>query len=390
MNALRRHFLLGYAILGATGPYLPQFLRSERGLDDRGIGLVLAVSQVPVFLSPVLMTFLADRHVNPRLLALATAGFAGLALVALGAWHSLGGVMLASAAYTFAIAALLPAMDGLCFAWTQRCIREGRTPPPYHRFRLLGTIGYIVPAVVMLALLRDDRGLDWMVYTGVGFAVLAALNSLLLPDPRDPGNVSAGSRIPTMDALRVIFSRRWIALCVALALLTVGNSCYAAVYPVHLAGNLGVDPRWLGLISSLGVLCEVPLILALGWLTARAGLRRIILIGAVASLLRLGLLAAAPYAGAAIASQVLHGWVTVGTLIAPVIFVNHLAGDGFRNSMQGVFAVAVVGPWKLLAPLLNGWLAQIDHRLAFGTSAGLALGAAVLLWHWVPDGPAEG
>ena len=37
------------------------------------------------------------------------------------------------------------------------------------------------------------------------------LNSLLLPDPRDPGNASAGSRIPTMDALRVIFSRRWIA-----------------------------------------------------------------------------------------------------------------------------------------------------------------------------------
>ncbi|WP_414661789.1 MFS transporter [Horticoccus sp. 23ND18S-11] len=390
MNALRRHFVFGYAILGATGPYLPQFLRADRGLDDRSIGLVLAVSQLPVFLSPVLMTYLADRHTNPRMLALATTGFAGLALIALSAWQSLGGVMLASAAYSFALAALLPSMDGLCFAWIKRRIVAGETPPPYHRFRMLGTVGYIVPALVLLVVLRDDRGLAWVIYTAAAFAAVAALNSFLLPDPRDRSAVAPVSKLPTMDALRVMFSRRWIWLSVALGLLQVGNSCFSAVFPVHLTENLGVDARWLGLISSLGVLCEVPLIFGLGWLTGRFGLRPIMLLGAGAAMIRLGVLAAVPLAGVAIAAQVLHGFVTLGTLIAPVVFVNRLAGDGFRNSIQGVLAVAVYGPCKLVAPLLNGWLAQIDDRLAFGTSAALALVAAGLLWRCVPDGPEEG
>jgi uncharacterized membrane protein len=79
--------------------------------------------------------------------------------------------------------------------------------------------------------------------------------------------------------------------------------------------------------------------------------------------------------------------VILGTLIAPVVFVNRLAGDGFRNSMQGVLAVAVTGPAKLFAPLLNGWLAQIDDRLAFGVGAALAAIAAGLLWRWVPEAP---
>ena len=76
MNAMRGHYILGYAILGATGPYLPQFFRSARGLDDQSIGWVLAVSQLPVFFSPILLTYLADRHVSPRLLALATCAMA--------------------------------------------------------------------------------------------------------------------------------------------------------------------------------------------------------------------------------------------------------------------------------------------------------------------------
>ena len=389
MNALRWHYLLGYAILGCTGPYLPQFLRSARGLDDQGIGVVLAVSQIPVFFSPVLMTFLADRHVSPRLLAMATCAFSLLALGALGAWENFAGVILASAAYSFAVAALLPSMDGLCFAWSRHRERRGLPPTPYHQFRSLGTVGYILPALVLLVLLRDGRDLTWVIYTALFFALLAAINCWRLPDPREPDRAVARSNLPTMDALRVLFSRRWIALCAALALLQVGTSGYYAIYPVHLTGNLGVDARWLGLISSFGVALEVPLIFGFGWLSARLGLRRLILVGAVASLLRLGALAAAPDAGFAIATQVLHGFVVIGTLIAPVVFVNRLAGDGHRNSMQGVLAVAVTGPFKLLGPLLNGWLAQIDDRLEFWVGAVLAAIAALLVWRRVPDAPQD-
>jgi PPP family 3-phenylpropionic acid transporter len=159
------------------------------------------------------------------------------------------------------------------------------------------------------------------------------------------------------------------------------------VFPVHLTQNLGVSPRWLGLISSFGVAVEVPLIFGLGWLTMRFGLKRVVIFGAVASLLRLGVLALAPNATTAIATQVLHGVVVVGTMVAPVVFVNHLGGDGFRNSMQGVLAVAVTGPFKFLGPLVNGWLAQHDARWAFAFAATLAGLAAILLWRLVPDAP---
>jgi MFS family permease len=389
MNSMRWHYLLGYAMLGGIGPYLPQFLRAARGLDDQGIGAVLAVSQLPVFFAPVLMTYLADRHFSPRWLALATCTLSMLALTALSAWRSLGGVMLAWAAYSFAVAALLPAADGLCFSWSRQRERQGLVTPPYHYFRMLGTAGYAVPAILLLFVLRDGADLTLVIYTSLGFGLLAALNCFNLPDPRDAVSAAARSKLPTMEALRVLFSRRWIWLCVALALLQVGSTCFYAVYPVHLTENLGVEPRWLGLISTLGVANEVPLILGLGWLATRIGLRRVILLGALASFVRLGVLTVAPNAATAIASQVLHGTVILGTLIAPVVFVNRLAGDGFRNSMQGVLAVAVTGPAKFFAPLLNGWLAQIDDRLAFGVGAALAAIAAGLLWRCVPEAPEE-
>ena len=387
MNAMRGHYMLGYAILGATGPYLPQFFRSARGLDDQAIGAVLAVSQLPVFFSPVLLTYFADRHVSPRLLALATCGLSMVALWALSAWESLGGVMLASAAYSFSVAALLPSMDGLCFAWSRRREGQGLKTPPYHHFRMLGTVGYVIPAIVLLFLLREGADLTWVIYTSLAFALLAALNTLGLPEAHGPDRVKSASKHPSLDALRVMFSRRWIWLSASLALLQVGSSCYYAVFPVHLTQNLGVSPRWLGLISSLGVAVEVPLIFGLGWLTARFGLRRVVIFGAVASMLRLGVLALAPDATTAIATQLLHGTVVVGTLIAPVVFVNHLAGDGFRNSMQGVLAVAVTGPFKFLAPLINGWLAQHDARWAFAFGAALAGIAAAIVWRLVPDAP---
>lgn len=389
MNALRGHYLLGYAILGATGPYLPQFLQSARGLDDRAIGAVLAVSQVPVFFSPVLLTYLADRRMSSRVLALVTFGLMGGALWALGAWTGLVGVMVAAAAYSFSVAALLPSADGMCFAWRRREEEAGREAPPYHHFRLLGTLGYVVPSLLLLLLLRQGGDLTLVIYTALGFTVLSALNAAGLPDTRGVARPSDGARLPAAQALRILFSRQWLPLSAALALLQVGSSCHYAVFPVHLTHSLGVEPRWLGMISTLGVAFEAPLIFGLGWLTARYGLRRVILIGAVASALRLGLLALAPNAPIAIATQALHGLVVVGTMVAPVVFVNHLAGDGFRHSMQGVLAVAVTGPCKLLAPLVNGWLAQIDHRLAFAFAAALAAVAALLLWRKVPEAPGD-
>ena len=389
MNAMRGHYIPGYAILGATGPYLPQFFRSARGLDDQSIGWVLAVSQLPVFFSPILLTYLADRHVSPRLLAFATCGLSMLALAALAAWESLGGVMLASAAYSFSVAALLPSMDGLCFAWSRRRQGEGLTTPPYHHFRMLGTVGYVIPAIVLLFLLHEGADLTWVIYTSLAFALLAACNTLRLPEARGPDRLKPAGKHPWLDALRVLFSRRWIWLSASFALLQVGSSCYYAVFPVHLTHNLGLSPRWLGLISSLGVAVEVPLIFGLGWLTARFGLRRVVIFGAVASMLRLGVLTLAPDATTAIATQLLHGMVVVGTLIAPVVFVNQLAGDSFRNSMQGVLAVAVTGPCKFLAPLVNGWLAQHDARWAFAFGSGLAGVAALLVWRLVPDAPEQ-
>ena len=66
-SAIRLHYLLVYAALGAYMPYLPVFLGRDLGMHDAQIGWITGIYGLSVILGPPLITYLADRLSKPVL-----------------------------------------------------------------------------------------------------------------------------------------------------------------------------------------------------------------------------------------------------------------------------------------------------------------------------------
>lgn len=379
MRSLRLHFILGYGTVGAIGPFIPEFFRADRNLNPQQIGQAFALAQACIMISPVVLTLLADRWMKPKSVAIGIYLLAATAVLGLWATQSFSAVLVFFTAFSFAFAALFPTQDGLYFALQSQRAATALPSPPYHRIRVLGTLGFIVPSLVLLILIPPGGSLAIILPTAAIFAVAAALNATTLPDPRVKSAEMAGTRLPTVDAARNLFSSSRLRFCIAMFLLQFAHAGYYAFYPIHLVQVLGVEQRWLGAISTLGVACEGAMMFAFGWIAARIGIRRLLAFGAAATALRLAILVFADDAAPAVLANILHGPIILGTLVAPVLFINQFAGDTYRNSMQGVFAVAIIGPARILGNLLSGRLSTYDTRWTFAVGAVLALAATVLI-----------
>ncbi len=117
VNAIRRQFLLTFALMGATLPYLSKLL-AERDLTEAQIGLILGADGLAVLVCPLLLTAVADRFGRERLLLAASllgaAGFALALFFAKGFWAH----WLAMLGYGFCSVSIVPLLDGLFFRAT--------------------------------------------------------------------------------------------------------------------------------------------------------------------------------------------------------------------------------------------------------------------------------
>jgi PPP family 3-phenylpropionic acid transporter len=390
MNAIRRQFFLSFAILGSVLPYISVFFR-DRGLDPTQIGYAFAIGSVALLLSPVIVTLLADTKLDPRWLLAGLLLACGISSSAMPLVVGLVPLIAMYAVHSLAVTPLLPLQDGVLFAELAARGRRGETPIAYHRVRVWGTVGFIVPSLGIYWLLRGGMAVEVTLYVAAAFALLAAANATLgLPDTRgertEPG---AGSRLPTVAALRTLGRGHVLVFCVANFLVAIAAAAYYAFYPVYLTEIVGIDRQWLGLISALGVGLEILFMLAAGWQMRVFGLRGVLLMGMAAMGLRFVLLAAWPNAGVAIATQALHGLTVVLASVAVPTFLNAQADERFRHSIQGVFTVVVFGAGRTLGNVLAGYFAEWSlFALFWSAAATCAVAMAVIVVGFRPPAAA--
>ena len=135
---------------------------------------------------------------------------------------------------------------------------------------------------------------------------------------------------------------------------------------------VGVPKRYIGLIINLGVLIEVGCTLIMPWVQRRIHLKGIMVLGLACMVTRMVLLSFFPTPFTAVISQIGHGFEVLALYIGPVMFLNRLADDEFRNSIQGVFTMAVSGSARVLGGVSAGLMAT--H---FGLKGCLLLGAGL-------------
>ena len=422
MRSLKAQYFCGFAVMGSVVPYAPVFLEA-RGLSDFQIGVVIATTGVAILLTPVIITLLADTRFENRSMIATTYGLGLLGLAALWQAHTFTTLLLGYGLWAMGFWPLLPLQDGLNFAMRRRQTDAGQRDVPYHHVRVWGTIGFIVPSVLLWPVLYRGMPVGATLWSGMLFCLVGFGVTRLLPRVRQPvaGQAQASesaeaessepaeaasdepasldppektNRLPTLEAARRMREPQLLLFAIAMWLTHLANAAYYTFYPRYLTDDslLQLGDHWVGVIANVGVVVEIFFMLGFGLFMRKLGLRWLMVVGSVAMAVRLGLLYAIPTVPIAVGTQLFHGISVLVLHVAPPVFINHHAGPSYRNSMQGFYAMSVFGTGRVIGYIAAGLIAELSLLGVFAYAMALCLLAAPLFYlafHYDTSEPVE-
>lgn len=363
--------------MGAILAYLPILLQ-QRLESTAQVGIILATTGLAIISTPVIMTALADTKLQSRSIIAVLFGVSAFTCVWQAMSHSFTSLFISHTVFAFFFWPLAALQDGLVFAANQQSNAEGTAETPYHRVRTFGTIGFAIPLAGLYFLIGPGENKDVTIALWLGGAVcvLGLLNALTLPKVAlgearrarfsEPAQGDSKlNRIPTFAAAKVLFRGSALLFCICLFIAHVGNSAYYGFYSIYLTQTVNFSEAWVGPITMLGVVLELGVMTTTGLLAAKFGLKWLIVAGLGLMVVRFALLGLFPNQHVAVWTQVLHGSTVVAIYVVPPIYLNALAGDHFRSSIQGLYAMTVFGPSRIVGNVLGGELAEFSMPMMF-------------------------
>ncbi len=372
-SSTKPQYALSYAVLGSVVPFISIFL-ADRGLSKTEIGYVIGLSSLGIVLTPIIVTLLADTAFAGRLLMAFLFALAGLFAAMLIPWKGFWPVLIIYSLHSFSLQAIFPLQDGIHFAAQSVRKSRGLSEVPYQAARMWGSVGYIVPMLLLWFILHQGGPMTATLYVAAGCSIAGTLYALfLLPRTPPPSRAESHSRLPTAAAARAICEPHVLIFCIAMFLVHFAAAAYYYGYPLHLVDRSGLKKEWVGPVTAIGTTLELAYILGFGWLCKRFTLRRLMYAGTFITAVRLFILAQYPGLWIAMASQGIHGLTVIVIHIAPPIFLNNHATDRYRNSIQGLYTMAFAGAGRVLGSFLTGYLAEKSLALAFNVSGVICL-----------------
>jgi len=376
MRVSKAIYFLIFALGGSIVPFISLFFQ-QHGLKKDEIGYIYSVAAIAVVLSPILLTYLADSRIDARKIL---AGAMTIAAAALAVLYMTNGFLATLLIYTIHYLAYIPLStltDGITFGVMKRREEQGLPVTPYHRVRVWGSLGFMLPSVILYFVVK--KTVTPILAVGGAFGVLGAITALMLPNP-DVGEKKPESRVPTGEAARRMFRGPLLIFCIASFLLNAGQAPYYTYYAIYLKEKVGIGQQWVGMIGNIGVIVEISFMLCFAWLLRRWGLKKLMIVGAACVSVRMLLMALWPTPLVAVGTQVFHGMTVLVLLVAPPVFLNQHAEDRYRHSMQGLYAMAVMGMGRIVGNLIASPISRWSLQGVYGSAAVLSVIAMGLLW----------
>jgi MFS transporter, PPP family, 3-phenylpropionic acid transporter len=375
MRAVKAIYFFIFALGGSVVPFVSLYFQ-QHGLKKDQIGYVQGVAAIAVVLSPILLTFLADARLDARRILAGAMLVASAALGALYVGRGFVATLLIWAVHMLAYVPLSTLQDGITFGVMKRREESGLTVTPYHRVRVWGSIGFMLPSVILFFVVK--KTITPILFVGAAFGIFGAMTALMLPES-DSGEKKQESRLPTGQAARRMFKGPLLIFCIASFLLNAAQAPYYTYYAIYLKERVGIGQEWVGLISNIGVVVEIFFMLAFAKLLRRWGLKKLMMVGAGCVAVRMALLGLWPTPAVAVGTQLFHGVIVLALLIAPPVFLNQHAEDRFRHSMQGLYAMSVMGMGRIVGNLIAGPISRWSLQGVYGSAAVLSVVAMGLL-----------
>ena len=331
-----------FGFVGAFTPFWTLYLKSL-SFNAFQIAILMSLFQVARSFSPSLWGWVADRrgHRVPIIQWLAGASLIAYIGVFFGeSFYWLFAVMLT---LSFFWSASLPLIEAVTLG------HLGDRLDRYGHIRLWGSIGFVV-AVIGLGYALQYVGM--MALLWVIFALLAGVWALSwrLSDPLVSLQQESDS---TWWA--ILKRREVIALMAACFTMSAAHGVYYTFYSIYLVDH-GYSKDTIGWLWALGVACEIMVFLNMPRLTARFGLRRIMLGSLFLAFVRFFVIGwAVDVWWLIVLAQTLHA-ATFGSYHAAAVALTHRYFKGKHQSKgQGLYTSISYGVGGTLGAVVSGF-----------------------------------
>lgn len=375
-----------FLIYGVHLPFLPLWLE-WRGLTAAEISVLVALPYLlRVAVSPT-TAFFADRSGQHRLFILALSWLTVAMTLLLSQLDGFYWMLGAAVGLSLAMTTIMPLTEVVAV----RGVRLHGCD--YGRMRLWGSLTFILASSLAAWLIgRNGVGIViWLVLAGCVLTVVAAL---LLPEGKGTGSsgrphtaspvsdAGAGDRVLDLAAVYgLIRSPVFVLVLLACGTVQAAHATYYAFGSIHWARQ-GIAAELIGLLWAVGVFAEVALFAWSGAVYRRLSAVALMIIAAVASVVRWSVMAFDPATGVLFALQLTHALTFGASHLAAIRFISESVDVSLAGTAQALYATIAMGAAMGAATLLSGTfypdLAGRTYMLMSAVSA-IGLVAAILV-----------
>ena len=260
-------------------PYWGLYLQSEH-FSAADIGVLMSLFQISRIFAPNCWGWLAD-HTSKRVTWIKLTALLGLIGFTAVFWaHSFFWFFFVMAALSLFTSSTLPLSESLTLA------HLAATNGHYSRIRMWGSLGFIVASVV-LGFAIDSYGIKSLLWFLLAVQIILFGLTFKLPEaniePHKDDHFSIWSILknPTV-----------IALLLGCALMVTAHGVLYNFYSIYLVQH-GYSKGMIGLLWSLGVMCEIIVFMLMPKMMTRFSLKNILLVSLALAVLRFALIGVA-------------------------------------------------------------------------------------------------
>lgn len=273
---LSRFYFIYYFFVGAFVPYWGLYLQAE-SFSAADIGILMSLFQISRIFAPNFWGWLAD-HTGTRARWIKLTAFLGLCGFMAVFWaHGFFWMFFVMAALSVFTSSTLPLAESLTLA------HLATTNGHYSRIRMWGSLGFIVAAVV-LGYLIDIAGIASLLWFLLAVQLLLLVLTYTLPEAQ-----VAPHEHDHFSIWQVIRQPNVIALLVGCSLMVTAHGVLYNFYSIYLSEH-GYSKGTIGLLWSVGVICEIAIFMLMPKIMARFTLKRIMLVSLLLAVIRFSMI----------------------------------------------------------------------------------------------------
>ena len=346
VSRLSLMMFLQFFIWGAWFVTLGTFLGSVYQANGAQMGLAYATQSWGAIVAPFIVGLIADKYLNAEKL-LGLIHLAGAALM-----YLMYGSPDFATFFPYALAYMILYMPTLSLVNSVSFRQLSDPAAQFGRIRVWGTVGWIVAGLCISFLGWDAQA---AVASGAlrNTFLMGSIASLLLglysftlpatpPQPAAGGATASGglSRLLGLDALKLLADRNFAMFFACSVLICIPLAFYYQYAALYLTDAVVANPAGK---MTIGQMSEVGFMLLLPLFFSRFGLKKTLLLGMAAWVVRYGLFAAAAPTGATsllVLGIALRGICYDFFFVSGQIYTDAKAGEQYKSSAQGLITLA--------------------------------------------------